>query len=156
MMDAPAINLGSPVRAVLGVSLQILSPGDGDNLFSGGNQIDWSAYDYTWSNKLLVKPTDTIAVPLAADTVELLFIKTSAPIEVDFTQDSVARVLYVKPLVQPANWFATARSPSEVPKAFLPGSLSLIGGSISAITIKGLAGTAQSANVTIAVAGYHT
>jgi hypothetical protein len=152
-----SVNQGLSHRLTVNIKPKIVAD-DADVIFDGGEVgIDWSEYSFAQAFSFRVKPTDTNAITLGASTVEALYIKTTAPIEVDYTQDGIARVAYVKPLVKPAGWFTTDNhSPSDSPAAYQAGVLLLTGGVISVLTIKGLAACKAAANVIVAIAGYNT
>ena len=164
-MDTPAplvpqyANLGEQIRATMTLTLDGETE-DGFSLFDIGPNanFDWSAFTSAQSKALFVKPTDTIAVDLTNIKVQVLVISTDVPIQVNYTQDTIARVTYVKPLVQPAVWFATAHSPSSQPTAIQRGISMLMGGDITTLSIQGLTaeGIVVGANVRIAMAGYRT
>lgn len=138
-------------------SVQLLSALDDQDQFFGPRDVgfDWSEYDFYQSLSLMLTSTSVVPISLGASAVDMVFIRTSTPIEVDYTQDGIARIARVKPPTIPTNYFDTARSPSEAPQVTQPGVLLLTGFPISAITLKGIAGVAQQANVIVAVAGYN-
>lgn len=148
------LNKGIPVRAVVGGLVELLV--DEERVFGPHKlDIDWSEYDFYQSFTCSLTDVGTYVVPIGTANVELVVLKTTAPVQVDYTQDAVARIARVKPLVVPKTWFDTASSPSEKTKAFQPGRMLLTGGPITLITIRGIAGVKQLANVVVAVAGYN-
>lgn len=148
------LNKGLPVRLAVTGNAELLV--EDERVFGPLSLgLDWSEYDFYQSFSCSLNDSGTYVVPIGTANVESMILKTSAPVQVDFTQDDVARILRVKPLVKPKTWFASAPSPTSKPEAFQPGKLLLSGGPITLITIRGVAGVQQLANVVVAVAGYN-
>lgn len=120
---------------------------------SGFIGIDWSGYDFARSYLEKIGPTDTRGIDLGGATVKALFIKTSAPITLEFTQGGETRDFDVSPSVIPADYFTTDSSPSAKPTSFQAGIFVTTCGPITALSIKGIAEVKLTAGVLIGLAG---
>lgn len=151
------LNTGTPVRITLQVTGEVQDD-TGDSLFGPKDfGIDWSLYDFESSGTYLIKPTDnqTVLTVSGSSTIEVVLIKTTAPIDVNFTQDTVSKTVRVRPLVKPINFFTSKASPSQAPTAFGHGIYILTGGNITSLALAGVGADAQSAKVIVAVVGYN-
>ncbi len=155
-MDTPVANNGEQHRLVLNTSA-VCTTEDGSTVFDVGDslQIDWEAFQAALSRTYMVKPTDTIAVDLTGLSVQVMLISSDIPVQINYTQDAVARITKIKPLVFPVNYFNSTHSPSEKPEATQRGYLVLVGGDVTVLSLVGLA-SMPSANVRVSLAAYRT